>query len=73
MYTGNATDALGQIYEPDTSNIMSYSPDVCTDFLVKNNMHTCMQDIIFTGEHITNAPLSMYHLIMKKVIIVIIV
>ena len=30
--TGNATDALGQIYEPDTSNIMSYSPDVCTDF-----------------------------------------
>ena len=32
LYTGNATDALGQIYEPDTSNIMSYSPDVCTDF-----------------------------------------
>ncbi len=32
LYTGNATDALGQVYEPDTSNIMSYSPDVCTDF-----------------------------------------
>ncbi len=32
LYTGNATDALGQIYDPDTSNIMSYSPDVCTDF-----------------------------------------
>ena len=32
MYTGNATDALGQTYDPDTSNIMSYSPDACTDF-----------------------------------------
>ena len=32
LYNGNATDALGQVYEPDTSNIMSYSPDVCTDF-----------------------------------------
>ena len=32
LYTGNATDELGQVYEPDTSNIMSYSPDVCTDF-----------------------------------------
>ena len=32
LYTGNATDALGQVYEPETSNIMSYSPDVCTDF-----------------------------------------
>ena len=32
MYTGNATDALGQTYDPDTSNIMSYSPDTCTDF-----------------------------------------
>ena len=32
LYTGNVTDALGQVYEPDTSNIMSYSPDVCTDF-----------------------------------------
>ena len=32
MYTGSATDALGQAYDPDTSNIMSYSPDSCTDF-----------------------------------------
>ena len=31
MYTGNATDALGQFYDPDTSNIMSYSPNTCTD------------------------------------------
>ena len=33
MYTGTATDALGQQFDPDTSNIMSYSPDACQDFL----------------------------------------
>ena len=33
MYTGNATDAVGQFYDPDTSNIMSYSPNTCTDFI----------------------------------------
>ena len=33
LYTGNATDALGQFYDPDTSNIMSYSPNTCTDFI----------------------------------------
>ena len=32
MYTGNATDALGQTYDPDTSNMMSYSPQTCRDF-----------------------------------------
>ena len=31
MYTGNATDAMGLFYDPDTSNIMSYSPNTCTD------------------------------------------
>ena len=31
MYTGAATDAMGQFYDPDTSNIMSYSPNTCTD------------------------------------------
>ena len=31
LYTGNETDALGQIFEPDTSNIMSYSPNTCID------------------------------------------
>ena len=33
LYTGSATDTLGQVYEPDTSNIMSYSPNICTDFI----------------------------------------
>ena len=33
MYTGTATDALGQQFDPDTSNIMSYSPNTCTDFI----------------------------------------
>ena len=33
LYTGNATDAVGQFYDPDTSNIMSYSPNTCTDFI----------------------------------------
>ena len=32
LYTGTATDAQGLYYDPDTSNIMSYSPDSCTDF-----------------------------------------
>ena len=31
MYTGNATDSMGLFYDPDTSNIMSYSPNTCTD------------------------------------------
>ena len=33
LYTGNETDALGQFFDPDTSNIMSYSPNTCTDFI----------------------------------------
>lgn len=33
LYTGDATDATGQFYDPDTSNIMSYSPNTCTDFI----------------------------------------
>ena len=33
LYTGTQTDALGQFFDPDTSNIMSYSPNTCTDFI----------------------------------------
>jgi len=32
LYTGTVTDALGQQFDPDTSNIMSYAPNTCTDF-----------------------------------------
>tara|TARA_Y100000991_G_scaffold72507_1_gene54537 strand:- start:29379 stop:31142 length:1764 start_codon:yes stop_codon:yes gene_type:complete len=32
MYTGNETDSVGQFFDPDTSNIMSYSPNTCIDF-----------------------------------------
>jgi len=33
VYTGNDTDAQGQFFDPDTSNIMSYSPQSCTNSL----------------------------------------
>ena len=33
MYTGNEIDAQGQFFDPDTSNIMSYSPNTCTDHI----------------------------------------
>jgi len=33
VYTGNITDAQGQFFDPDTSNIMSYSPQTCTNTL----------------------------------------
>ena len=33
LYTGNDTDAQGQFFDPDTSNIMSYSPQSCTNSL----------------------------------------
>ena len=33
MYTGAEIDAQGQFFDPDTSNIMSYSPNTCTDFI----------------------------------------
>ena len=33
VYTGNDTDGQGQPFDPDTSNIMSYSPQSCTNTL----------------------------------------
>ena len=33
VYTGTDTDAQGQFFDPDTSNIMSYSPQSCTNSL----------------------------------------
>lgn len=33
LYTGADTDAQGQPFDPDTSNIMSYSPQSCTNTL----------------------------------------
>ena len=33
VYTGSDTDAQGQPFDPDTSNIMSYSPQSCTNTL----------------------------------------
>ncbi|HJN54345.1 MAG TPA: T9SS type A sorting domain-containing protein [Flavobacteriaceae bacterium] len=33
VFTGNDTDAQGQPFDPDTSNIMSYSPQSCTNTL----------------------------------------
>ena len=33
VYTGSDTDAQGQPFDPDTSNIMSYSPQSCTNSL----------------------------------------
>ena len=33
VYTGNDTDAQGQPFDPDTSNVMSYSPQSCTNTL----------------------------------------
>ena len=33
VYSGNDTDGQGQPFDPDTSNIMSYSPQSCTNTL----------------------------------------
>ena len=31
LYSGNETDPLGTVYDPDTSNYMSYAPQSCRD------------------------------------------
>jgi hypothetical protein len=37
-YTGTDTDAQGQPFDPDTSNIMSYSPQSCTNSLTDGQL-----------------------------------
>ena len=54
MYTGNATDAMGQFYDPDTSNIMSYSPNTCTDS-ISIEQYARMYAGFIHLKHITNA------------------
>tara|TARA_X000000368_G_scaffold225507_1_gene178010 strand:+ start:463 stop:2196 length:1734 start_codon:yes stop_codon:yes gene_type:complete len=31
LYSGNVTDEYGLLFDPDTSNIMSYAPQICRD------------------------------------------